>query len=404
MKSRFVRIIALVCFLLVPALGVARPYSAMYVIGDSLSDQGNLFQATLKLIGSGRPADDHYHQGRFADGEVYTGLLAEKIGLALSSTAFGGTNYAYGGARTDYNIAELSGLPKGAYPWTLNLEREAFINQGVSDPHALYVVFSGSNDISDLIGRSIRDGLGSTKTDSDQVVQGVKRVIEAYVAAGARDIIVPNLPDLGLVPRVFTRNPPGSTLVSDIATALVVRYNADLEKMLKGFTGVNIIRVDTFSFIREVVKNPANYGLNNVTAACYTGFVDPAGPMDTVCATPETYLFWDYEHPTTAMHALLAKQMLAGLTSGLMDALARDVNGMGLNRGIATALETMVAKAKQMIMDGNRFNDAAAMGLLHGFDTLVGAQRGILIPAEQADALLARARQIIELVESMKRS
>lgn len=411
MKSRFVRIVALVCFMLVPALGAAKPYSAMYVIGDSLSDQGNLYEATHALTGSGRPAADHYFMGRFSDGEIYAGLLAEKIGLSLSSTAFGGSNYAYGGARNNYNIVEdppsPGGFPPGLYPWTLNLQRQAFAAQGVSDPHALYVVFSGSNDIADLIGRTLVFGFEATRPASDQVVQGVKQVIEAYVAAGARDIIVPNLPDLGLVPRVFTRDPlpgmpPDSTLVADTATALAVRYNGALDEMLKGFTGVNIIRFDTFSFFRHVVKNPSNYGLTNVSAACYTGFVEPAGPNDTVCATPQTYLFWDFEHPTTAMHALLAKEMLATLTSGLLDDLLREVNGMGVHRGITVSLETMLTKAKRMIADGNPFNDGAAMGLLHAFDALVGAQRGILIPAEQADALMERAQQISELLEAMK--
>lgn len=411
MKRMHLVVLGLMLLLFIPPGAFARPFTAMYVTGDSLSDQGNLFQATLSLIGSGRPADDHYYQGRFSNGEIYAGLLAEKIGLTLTATAFGGGNYAYGGARTNYNIAENpptpGGFPPGTYPWTLNLEREAFAAQGVSDPHALYVVFSGSNDIADLIGRSLVFGFESTKPASDQVVLGVKNVIEAYVAAGARDIIVPNVPDLGLVPRVFTRDPlpgmpPGSTLVADTATALAVRYNAALDEMLKGFAGVNIIRFDTFSFFRDVVKNPASNGLTNVTAPCYTGFVDPAGPSDTVCATPETYLFWDNEHPTTAMHALLAKRMLETLTGGLLDDLLHEVNSLGLHRGIAAALQTMVTKAKTMTTDASRFNDGASMGLLHAFVATVRAQRGIFIPADDADALVGRAKQIIELLEALE--
>jgi len=410
MKQMRLVVLGLMLLLLIPFGVLAKPFSAMYVIGDSLSDQGNLFQATLTEVGSGRPAADHYYLGRFADGEIYAGLLAKKVGLTLSATAFGGSNFAYGGTRTNYNIVEdppsPGGFPPGLYPWTLNLQRQAFAAQGVSDPHALYVVFSGSNDIADLIGRSLVFGFDSTKPASDQVVQGVKQVIEAFVAAGARDIIVPNLPDLGLVPRVFTRDPlpgmpPGSTLVADTATALVVRYNASLDEMLKGFTGVNIIRINTFSFFRDVVKNPATYGLSNVTAACYTGFVDPAGPNDTVCSTPETYLFWDFEHPTTAMHALLAKQMMESLVDGLLSDLARQVSGYGLHKGLTTSLLVMVNKAKQFISDDNRYNDVAAGNLLHAFIALAGAQRGILIPADQADALVERATQVYELQKAM---
>ena len=396
--------------LFTPLGAFAKPFTAMYVIGDSLSDQGNLFQETLALTHSGRPAADNYYLGRFSNGEVYAGLLAEKIGLSLSATELGGTNFANGGARTNYNIVENpptpGGFPPGIYPWTLNLERKAFVDLGVRDPHALYVVFSGSNDISDLIGSALVNGFASTKPASDQVVEGVKQVIKAYIAAGARDIIVPNIPDMGLIPKVFRSDPlpgmpTGSKLVANTATALAVRYNADLDKMLKGFSGVNIIRYDTFSFLREVVKHPVSHGLTNVTKPCYTGFIDPAGPNDTVCSTPETYLFWDSEHPTTAMHTLMAKQMLAKLTSGLMDDFLRELNKMGLQKGIATALQNMVANAKRIVEDTNQSNDVAALGMLHAFTSKVKAQRGILIPAEQADALIGRAEQIIELLEAM---
>ena len=138
-------------------------FSNIYVLGDSLSDQGNLFDATLALRGAGIPASDHYVDGRFSNGEVYSGLLARRLGLTLNSTSRGGNNFAYGGTRTDYNIVEAAkpgssfdpgdpgGLAAGSYAWTLDLQRQAFVSRGISDPAALYVVFSGSNDIGDLL-------------------------------------------------------------------------------------------------------------------------------------------------------------------------------------------------------------------------------------------------------------
>ena len=129
----------------------------MYVLGDSLSDQGNLFAAT-SVIGPplglpAIPADDHYFKGRFSNGEIYAGVLARKLGVTLAPSLAGGNNFAFGGARTNYNRVECRGAltpcyPVGAYPWSLNLQREAFINRVAAkgaDPSALYVVFSGSN-------------------------------------------------------------------------------------------------------------------------------------------------------------------------------------------------------------------------------------------------------------------
>ena len=129
---------------LVSLAAAADPFSNVYVIGDSLSDQGNLFLATQSVTGAGIPAADHYAMGRFSNGENYAGVLAGKLGVSLTPTLAGGTNFAFGGARTSYNIVEdpptPGGFPSGLFPWTLNLERQAFASQGIHDPDALYVV------------------------------------------------------------------------------------------------------------------------------------------------------------------------------------------------------------------------------------------------------------------------
>lgn len=78
--------------------------------------------------------------------------------------------------------------------------------------------------------------------------------------------------------------------------------------MLDTFTGVNISRVDTFSMLQQIVADPSRYGFTNANTACYSGFVAPAIPPNsvTVCLTPSSYVFWDSEHLTTAFNALLA--------------------------------------------------------------------------------------------------
>jgi phospholipase/lecithinase/hemolysin len=40
--------------------------------------------------------------------------------------------------------------------------------------------------------------------------------------------------------------------------------------------------------------------------------VEP-NPTPTVCATPDTYVFWDVEHPTAAMNAVIAKAMFESM-------------------------------------------------------------------------------------------
>ena len=299
---------------LLPLHAAASPFSGLYVLGDSLSDQGNLFAATsvlgLPLGLPAVPASDHYFEGRFSNGEIYAGVLATRLGLGLSNSLSGGNNFAFGGTRTDYNRVELppagEGVyPRGAYPRTLNLQRDAFSARAASagvDPNALFVVFSGSNDVADILRRRMNPA-----TVIPNTVAGIRNVIEAFKAAGALTALVPNLPDLGVVPAITQLEGlvPG---ISATATALTRQYNAALDNMLNAESGIRIIRFDTFSFLDDVVAHPANYGLLNATQPCFSGFVDPA-PDATVCSTPDAYAFWDVEHPSRALHAALGNRM-----------------------------------------------------------------------------------------------
>src|SRR6185312_8686624 len=119
----------------------AGPYTGLYVLGDSLSDQGNLYIATSDLgpkQSPPRPAvpdPARYFNGRFSDGEVYAGYLAQMLDVSIGPSLLGGTNFAFGGARTDYNRVEARPIgqevyPHGAYPWSLNGERKAFAARG----------------------------------------------------------------------------------------------------------------------------------------------------------------------------------------------------------------------------------------------------------------------------------
>jgi len=332
MKKRMLSRAVLIFGLLIPALGAAAPFSNIYVLGDSLSDQGNLYAATLpggpgsvpcpssdpqclvlSNANTGLPANDHYYQGRFSNGLVYTDILTQRLGLTLTPSSSGGNNFAYGGARTNYNRVESSApipspgpFPQGGAPWSLNLERQAFQARNINDPNGLYVVWSGSNDIGDLILPVATHALTFSQAVAQMqtvVVQGIKGVIDDFVAAGAQHILVPNIPDLGKVPNVLIYPLP----VQQLATLLTSTYNALLDDMLDTFVGVNISGVDIFSLMQQVAADPTMYGFTNATAACYSGFVVPdiAGTA-TVCSDPSSYAFWDSLHPTTAFHALLA--------------------------------------------------------------------------------------------------
>ena len=71
-------------------------------------------------------------------------------------------------------------------------------------------------------------------------------------------------------------------------------------------SSLDIIQFQVDDLLNAVVADPAHYGLTNVTAPCYTGFVVPS-PGTTTCPNPGQYLFWDQVHPTAGVQAILAE-------------------------------------------------------------------------------------------------
>ena len=152
------------------------------------------------------------------------------------------------------------------------------------------------------------------------VTGNIKSNIRALVAAGARTILVPNIPDIGVLPEYR-----GKSLAA-VATALSVQHATALNAQLGSLArklNANIFVVDFTTGLELVRANPARFGFTNVTDAC----VPPALPgfpasvfPGTPCANPNQYLFWDSVHPTSPAHQLMAEYaadtLLAPLTIG----------------------------------------------------------------------------------------
>jgi phospholipase/lecithinase/hemolysin len=262
----------------------AYAYSAMYVFGDSLSDTGN-----VNIITGGVPFPP-YATGRFSNGPVWVETLAANLGLTANAALGGGTNWAFGGAPTGppytqsvpYVTQQVSGgfAPLPGYLQTTG---------GVADPNALYVVWGGGNDV--------RQG---SITGS---VANISSAITALATAGATTFVVPNLPNIGLTPEAIAAGPAavaGATFLSTTFNAQLAAAIPTLESSL----GINIIEVDVFAFLNNVIGNPSLFGITNTNGRCYTGSTGVGGG-GTVCANPDEYVFWDGIHPTAAAHAFL---------------------------------------------------------------------------------------------------
>jgi len=286
----------------------APDYKTIVVFGDSLSDVGNVADLAETKYGFRFPGPlFDYTDGRFTDGadteppaESYSGVWIEQLAATFPSkptvkaSLDGGTDYAYGFAFTGGGTSVFS---FGPYAVTVNN-----IGQQISDYLAtkpkindktLFVVWGGANDL-----------LNATSED-DVIDAGINQTmnIQRLIDAGATQFIVPNLPPLGLIPRLN-----GSPTTSVPATEAAEIYNKVLRAGIAFLSDFNfgkhleLSQLEVFVLFDKIVAAPSDYALVNVTDSSQGIAVDP-----------DTYLFWDGQHPTTHGHNILAETAAAQL-------------------------------------------------------------------------------------------
>lgn len=272
-RSRF----GLATLLLITAFalfaGRANAYSQIVAFGDSLSDDGNFFALT------GQPPAPYFN-GRFSNGPVWVETLAGNLGVGLDDRAVGGaatgtTNVnGVGGGITDQFNAYLG---------------------GTVDTNALHTVWGGANDFLSL--GPTDDPLVALSSAVTNILNGVGGLLAAGVPG--QNILVLNLPDLGITPRSLG-SPDGGTG----ATVISGIFNGQLTFNLANvFPGSGIMELDVFTLLNDILANPASIGLTNTTEACFDA---DALPAPTLCGNPAQYAFWDSIHPTNTLHNELA--------------------------------------------------------------------------------------------------
>jgi phospholipase/lecithinase/hemolysin len=287
----------------------APKYDAFFTFGDSLSDTGNLWLLT-KAVGQD-PAippsvSPHmtYFQGRFSNGpvafEYLWDLMTSNTGgdvtpflSTLRVPQKGAVSFAFGASGTGL----IEPVPGSLFVPGLNGQVELFragLRGRKSPPRALYAIFSGANDY--LAASADNPPVPSV------VVGNIVNAVQKLYALGARDVMVLNLPDLGLIPLV-----PGE--LKGTLSGVTILHNLLLAEALTvlaaSLPDLRLIPVDVYSFTQDLAaKSDLTPALP--LAASYCLFTNPASCPDVrTFDVGSQYFFWDAEHPTTATHAAL---------------------------------------------------------------------------------------------------
>ena len=289
----------------------AGPYSGVYFFGDSLTDVGNVSAVYAAVPHPpGAPAvvpGPPYFGGRASNGPIYADVLAAGLGFGATPSALGGNDYAFGGARTRYQIF--------GPPFQGVIDQVAAFRAlpGAADPGALYVLWAGANNLQDILLGRTTDVFGNPIPGVAATLGDIGAMLAGLYVEGARNILVPNVPNLGRVPRIGELGP--AAIAGGMA--LSQAFDTGLSGLLDGFAashpGVNLIRFDTYGALEGIIANAAALGLSDLTDRCYTGDDIGFTGGGTVCSNPDSYLFWDGIHPTAYVHGILGQEMLAAL-------------------------------------------------------------------------------------------
>jgi outer membrane lipase/esterase len=286
-------------------------HQQIFILGDSVSDAGNRYLMTGESTKSPYPLVPTYpyNMGGFhySNGKTWAERIAQDLndvsgGKASRAAPGKNGNYAHGGARGRNNVDHPS-------PDSLEQAMTLVVDYNGAPPDALYVVQFGGNDVRDALEAAQSDqSLATSFGILFNAVYEVQGTINSLYAAGARNFLVANSPDLANTPAINLSGP-----VAGFLTGIFVgTYNGELENRLielETKPGIVIHRFNMFDFTNKLVSNPGDYGLTNVTSPCLNFLVESGGK----CDNPEDYLFWDGLHPTAVGHRAIAKAALAAL-------------------------------------------------------------------------------------------
>ncbi|HEY4292717.1 autotransporter outer membrane beta-barrel domain-containing protein [Luteibacter sp.] len=265
-------------------------YQQVVSFGDSLSDSGNV------ALLSGSPVITRFTTN---PGTVAVENIAKHFNLTLTPSLQGGTDYAFGGAR--------AAIDNPVPATSTQVQQYLAANGGKANPNALYTMWIGANDLL----AAVQDPATAQVTVATAAANEVGQ-IKALQAAGAKTIVVFNLPDVGKTPAAMSQGAAASAGITQLSQV----YNGILSG---GLASANrgIVPIDTYALLNEVIASPGTYGFTNVTVpACTTASsitCSPATLRDPNAAS--TYLFADGIHPTTAAHALLGQYAISVITA-----------------------------------------------------------------------------------------
>ena len=293
-------------------------FDSFYVLGDSLSDNGNTFNL-LQRAGLSPTSRALQQEGVSSDSFTWAKEFTDVFGP-------NGENLSFGAARANDNgdiipdlFAQISAEPE-AVPF-LNKYQDGLgglaARIGDGSDRELVTVFIGGNDFLDAAeatGAKLQDAaiaqatlgdaaaatvLASLQTDLATLTQKTLTTViggvQSIIGLDVNDLIVMTLPDFSVIPAFNGALAPVGAALAETAKTYNTLLEMELDK-LRSDT-VKITTVDIFDALSDTTLL-AEAGFTDIDNAC----------IDAGVTRCEGFLYFDGIHPASQGHALIAAQ------------------------------------------------------------------------------------------------
>lgn len=269
----------------------------LVAFGDSLSDMGN------RWVHSNKP-NLKFKQTWVAQLAGRDMLNVPNFKPSGTQSYYGGTNYAVGGAGTEFTAriaTERNGTQNLSQQVSERYLNPKFNTDGVRK-NAIHIVVIGANDmmLASIDPVQVLAGWADFDQVGINVARSAEAQIEALAKAGGTTVVWGNVFDVTQAPAVSGRarilgvemSARYLGAVAKGVTAHNQEMDAAIDRLQKANPTLRITKLDLFGQFAKVAANPKDFGFTEVTRG----------------ANDSEHLFSaDGLHPTPAGHTMLAK-------------------------------------------------------------------------------------------------
>ncbi|XP_062205820.1 GDSL esterase/lipase At3g14820-like [Phragmites australis] len=303
---------------------------ALFAFGDSIVDTGNnnyfwtITRSNFRPYGRDFPGQEA--TGRFSDGKISMDFLASGLGLKEMLPPYLDKNLTLEDLKTGVSFASAGSGYDNDTSWTasamtveqqLQLLTEYKAKVGSIPDRALYLACWGSNDVVQYFTFAN----GKTQPGyADFMTQRASTFIQTLIELGARQIAVTGVPPVGCAPaqRLIAGGLWRRQCATDL-NQLALLYNRkltqEIAKLAGRFRGVNLVYIDLYSILNDIIQRYQALGFKNGKEACCGLIGLESGIMcnlaSPVCEDPAHYVFWDGYHPTERAYKIMIDQLIA---------------------------------------------------------------------------------------------